>query len=134
MGRGRGVPDIFSVWEQQGWQDPEVQEEYGPDRTILRLPLVQKAAVKSGDKKPAIKTGHIEIAQAPDTAKISNKTSEHMQRLLNTMTSDGSYQIDEIADILNLKRSRTKEIIASLVKIGKLESIGSKRDRRYRKL
>ena len=28
---GSGVPDIFSVWEQEGWQLPEVEEEYGPD-------------------------------------------------------------------------------------------------------
>ena len=47
---GSGVPDIYSVWEAQGWEDPTVIEQYGPDRTILTLPLVKKVAVKSGGK------------------------------------------------------------------------------------
>ena len=47
---GSGVPDIYSVWEQQGWKQPEVVEEYGPDRTILKLSFV-----KSMDKKALIK-------------------------------------------------------------------------------
>lgn len=47
---GSGVPDIYSVWEQQEWKRPEVIEEYGPDRTILKLSFV-----KSVDKKALIK-------------------------------------------------------------------------------
>lgn len=54
---GSGVPDIYSVWEQQGWKQPEVIEEYGPDRTILKLSLLKKVAIKGGDKKVAIKSG-----------------------------------------------------------------------------
>lgn len=50
---GSGVPDIFSVWEQEGWKEPVVVEQYAPDRTILTLSF----ATKTGDKKPAIKTG-----------------------------------------------------------------------------
>lgn len=47
---GSGVPDIFSVWEQQGWIEPEVEERYNPDRTILKLSLIKKSAVKISDK------------------------------------------------------------------------------------
>lgn len=32
---GSGVPDIYSVWESQGWEKPIVEEQYNPDRTIL---------------------------------------------------------------------------------------------------
>ena len=34
---GSGVPDIFAVWESQGWKEPTVDEQYNPDRTILTL-------------------------------------------------------------------------------------------------
>ena len=34
---GSDVPDIYSVWESQGWVEPMVIEEYSPDRTILKL-------------------------------------------------------------------------------------------------
>ena len=41
-----GITRIYSVWEQQGWKQPEVIEEYRPDRTILRLSFVKKVAIK----------------------------------------------------------------------------------------
>ncbi|WP_289642257.1 ATP-binding protein [uncultured Dubosiella sp.] len=47
---GSGVPDIYSVWNHQGWEEPVVEERYDPDRTILTLPLIEKVAVKSGGK------------------------------------------------------------------------------------
>jgi predicted HTH transcriptional regulator len=47
---GSGVPDIFAVWESQGWKAPEVEEQYNPDRTILTLSF-EKQAIKTGDKK-----------------------------------------------------------------------------------
>ena len=31
---GSGVPDIYSVWENQGWEKPVVEEQYNPDRTF----------------------------------------------------------------------------------------------------
>ena len=56
---GSGVPDIYSVWAQQGWKQPEVIEEYGPDRTVLKLLFAKntdkKALIKSADKKALIK-------------------------------------------------------------------------------
>ena len=42
---GSGVPDIYGVWEQQGWKEPEVLEQYGPDRTILKLSFAEKVAI-----------------------------------------------------------------------------------------
>ena len=39
---GSGVPNIFSIWNDEGWIPPEVEELYQPDRTILRLSFVSK--------------------------------------------------------------------------------------------
>jgi len=45
---GSGVPDIFKTWRDEGLKKPEVEEQFGgrrngqPDRTILRLPLVEE--------------------------------------------------------------------------------------------
>lgn len=52
---GSGVPDIYSVWNDQDWREPEVDEQYNPDRTILKLPLVRRAK-KNKRKKQAKKT------------------------------------------------------------------------------
>ncbi len=34
---GSGVPNIFDVWEQEGWVEPVIEEEFGPDRTTVIL-------------------------------------------------------------------------------------------------
>lgn len=39
---GSGVPDIFHVWDDEGWISPIVEEQYRPDRTILRLSFTEK--------------------------------------------------------------------------------------------
>ena len=51
---GSGLPSIRTVWQKQGWQEPEIVESFNPDRTTLVLPLAaNKVAAKSGDKKVA---------------------------------------------------------------------------------
>ena len=47
---GSGVPDIFSVWDEEGWIPPTVEEFYKPDRTILSLAFIKKQAEKTSGK------------------------------------------------------------------------------------
>ena len=81
---GSGVPDIYSVWEQQEWKQPEVIEEYGPDRTILKLSFVknmdEKALIKSADKKALIKSA--------DKKKLTNKTRQQLEKIIEYMEPD----------------------------------------------
>ena len=39
---GSGVPNIFNVWEDEGWEEPVIEERFDPDRTILSLFLRKK--------------------------------------------------------------------------------------------
>ena len=121
---GSGVPDIYSVWEQQGWKRPEVIEEYGSDRTILKLSFVKKAAIKNGDKKVAIKNG--------DKKQVTKKTEIQLEYILEYMTSDREYKTSEIAAEIGLKKSRARELVNELVKSGRIEAVGKNRGRRYR--
>ena len=45
-----GVPDIFAVWDSQGWVMPEVEEEFNPDRTILTLSFEKNKRKKQAEK------------------------------------------------------------------------------------
>ena len=47
---GSGVPDIYAIWENQGWIEPQVIEEYSPDRTVLKLPFVNREIKKATEK------------------------------------------------------------------------------------
>lgn len=47
---GSGVPDIFNVWNMEGWVPPTIEEKYSPDRTILSLTFKPKQSEKKISK------------------------------------------------------------------------------------
>ena len=46
---GSGVPNIFNVWEDEGWEEPIIKESFDPDRTSLTLKFIKKQAIKTSD-------------------------------------------------------------------------------------
>lgn len=125
---GSGVPDIYSVWEQQGWRQPEVIEEYGPDRTILNLSFVKntdkKALIKNADKKAPIKSA--------DKKELTSKTRQQLEKIIEWMEPDREYRIAEIAEFLGIKETRTCELVRELIRFKKIEAEGKNKGRRYR--
>ena len=123
---GSGVPNIFNVWEDEGWEEPVIEERFDPDRTVLSLSFKKsgdkKAAIKSGDKKTAIKSGG---------KKVTKKTQMQYDRILEFMEDGKEYSIWDFCELLGLKESRTKEILKGLSDY--IEISGSNRNRRYRK-
>ncbi len=121
---GSGVPDIYSVWEDQGWEPPEVIEEYGPDRTILKLSFVKKVLIKNGDKKTAIKNG--------DKKQVTKKTQQQLQSILEYMTPGQEYKTSELAEVIGVKESRARILVNALAQSGKIKAEGKNKGRRYR--
>ena len=123
---GSGVPNIFNVWEDEGWEEPVIEERFDPDRTVLTLSFKKsgdkKAAIKSGDKKAAIKSGD---------KKVTKKTQMQYDKIFAFMEEGKEYGIRDFCELLGLKESRTKDILKGLSDY--IESVGSNRDRRYRK-
>ena len=60
---GSGVPNIFNVWADEGWEEPVIEERFDPDRTILSLSFLKKVAEKSGEKKVAEKSGEKKVTK-----------------------------------------------------------------------
>lgn len=60
---GSGIPNIFRVWQNEGFDEPTIKEEFEPERITLMLPFheimlrsdIKKATIKSDDKKVTIK-------------------------------------------------------------------------------
>ena len=71
---GSGVPNIFNTWEDQGWVEPVIEEQFDPDRTLLILSFDKKQAIKTSDKKQAIKTS--DKKQANKSCHKKQKKSE----------------------------------------------------------
>ena len=120
---GSGLPSIRTVWQKQGWQEPEIVESFNPDRTTLVLPLAaNKVAAKSGDKKVAAKNGG-------KSSSISEKRKNDILQYLTDTPEAGSTQI---ADAIGLQVSRTKMYLTELVSDGAVVAEGSSRARKYR--
>lgn len=58
---GSGVPNIFNVWEDEGWEEPVIEERFDPDRTVLLLSFKKKVAEKSGEKNAGKIRSYIEF-------------------------------------------------------------------------
>ncbi len=112
---GSGVPNIFNVWEMEGWEEPVIEERFDPDRTVLSLPFKKKVTVKS------------------DSKKVTKKTQAHFDLLLSFMQEDVWYKASELADVLGVRETRTKALLRFLVEDGILVDNGAIKGRRYKK-
>lgn len=67
---GSGVPDIYAVWDTQGWVSPKVEEQFDPDRTILTLSFIDKQAeTNKRQKQLKISDELLNISQSKEAAK-----------------------------------------------------------------
>ncbi|MCM1542377.1 MAG: putative DNA binding domain-containing protein [Blautia sp.] len=124
---GSGVPDIYSVWENQGWIAPQVTEEYAPDRTILQL-LFER--VKS--EKPIEKSDRKKVTEKSDRKEVTEKTRKQTEFILSRMYPNVEYKVEEVAEWLEVGRTRTRTLLKILVAEGRVSETGATKMRRYR--
>ena len=81
---GSGVPDIFRVWEEQGWKEPVIEERFGEAaRTSLLLSYEQKENNKTIEKN--------------NRKKQATKTVENKVSIMAYITQHGRSKTSEIA-------------------------------------
>ena len=72
---GSGVPNIFQTWDAAEWVSPVVEEQFNPDRTILRLSFV------------SMSDNGIETTQAPTQA-LTQAPTQASSIMHRTLTGD----------------------------------------------
>lgn len=112
---GSGVPNIFNVWADEGWEEPVIEERFDPDRTVQSLSFKKKVTEKSGEKK------------------VTKKTQEKYDAILNAMQPDKWYKASEFETIAGVKESRIKALLKDMREQGLIESIGSTKGKMYKK-
>ena len=123
---GSGVPDIFAVWKQEDWKEPEVEEQYGPDRTILTLPLVKKKA-----KKQAKKASEKNKRNKTSEIKQAKKTIENREKIIDFLRKNGLAKTSEISKTLGLSETRTRSILKEMADAGEIFTNGSTKKKSY---
>ena len=140
---GSGVPNIFNVWADEGWEEPIIEEKFDPDRTVLMLSFVKKASEKSVRKKASEKSVRKKASEKSVRKKASEKsvrkkmtekTQAHYDAILAFMNTDMWYKASDLADVLGIKETRTKELLRSLVEDGLLVDNGVIKGRKYKKI
>ncbi|KIR01524.1 hypothetical protein P261_00338 [Lachnospiraceae bacterium TWA4] len=125
---GSGIPEIFSVWDNEGWEEPIIDEKFEPDRTILELSF-KKRRKKASQKSVAKKASQKSVAK-----KITTKTQKHYDTILMFMEYNKWYHVAEFEEILDLKPTRVKELLRELEDLGKIISDKNTRGKQYKKL
>ena len=119
---GSGIPNIMSIWAEQKWSEPTITQTFEPERTTLTLSIKDKKSTRVGDKKSAIKIGD----------KKSAITESARQIIVEYLTDRVSASCAEIAAVLNLQSSRTRDYLSALVSEGIIVAEGANRNRTYR--
>ncbi len=118
---GSGIPSIFSVWKDEGFEPPIIAEKLNPDRIEIVLPL-KKTAIKNGDKKTAIKNGD------KKTAISSNRK----RMIVEYLEANGVSSSSEISSYVGLKSSMLKVYLKELIEENTIVFEGANRNRVYK--
>ena len=112
---GSGVPDIFAVWEQEGWKEPEVEEQYGPDRTILTLSLQKRVAISSD--KVAIS--------------VDGTFTEHEEKIIEYLNEKKEISNSGAREVTGLSAAGVRKVLKKMVEKEILFETGKNRSRKY---
>ena len=83
-----------------------------------------KSANKSADKS----------ANSGLASANNDKLTEKQREILDVMDVELEYTTGYIAEMIGLKSSRTRQLINELVSLGKVEKMGSTKDRKYKRI
>jgi len=121
--RGSGLRKIIEAYKFEENYTEELKPEFKSTESsfFAILKNLNYSTEKSGDKV-AIKSG--------DKVAIKNK-NEQIEAIIRFADSYEEFKTSDIEDLLSVKSSRARLLISELVKMGKVESIGSNRNRRY---
>ena len=126
---GRGVFEIYRVWESMGWNLPEWQESIDSDRSCLVLPIHQE--IYSGDdKQVTTKSDDKKVTIKSDDNTIT-KTQRQKEIILVYIHEHGRITTAEAADLLRVGVSRAKSLMHQLVASKEIQAQGDNKNRSY---
>lgn len=129
---GSGISKIFHGWMEAGYAAPSYEEEFSPDRTILKLPLFTEE--KTRQNNPSENPVRITRQKNP-SGKMNGtnygKTIARKQAIVGIL-SKGPAKSQDIAHTLGLSVTRTNEILREMIREGEVIPDGETRSRQYR--
>ena len=114
---GSGIPNIFRIWREQGWEMPEIKEEFDPERTLMMLSFKKTRGIRQ-----VIKIG----------GKRSELNVNMKESIIVYLTDHSKATASEIAEYTGLRPSRARDYLSELISEGTVVAEGGRRNRTYR--
>ncbi len=105
---GSGLPNIFSVWNRQGWNEPVIEEQFEPDRITLSLQMKTEK-----DPPPFERSG-------TPTQAIAEYLTDHIFATC-----------DDLSNALGLSEDLCRQILEKMVRKGDVVPKGEGKDCMY---
>ena len=146
---GSGVPNIFNVWEDQGWPVPMIEMEDSPDRTRVTLIFNELPALYLAEEPENSVKGPENLVKGPDnlvkgpdnfvkgpensvkgpdnSVKGPGKTNNSDQRIesvLYLLNENPSISRKELAARLNITEKKVRTVIELLKNKGYIHRVG----------
>ena len=95
---GSGVPNIFNVWADEGWEEPVIEERFDPDRTVLSLSFLKK-----------------EDAKMKEDANFIQKNERSLKEVLNQKDYEKALPIIEYLETNSVITTQTARQLSQLL-------------------
>ena len=115
-GTGRGLPNIYNVWNAQGWPPPVIREQFDPERITLTLSMTSRP-----------------LAVPPGSA-IQTPARDALQKaaIIEHLTDRSEASSSELAALLGVGRPRVRSLLRQLAADQIVVPKGESCKRRYR--
>lgn len=128
---GSGIPNIYSIWDKQGWEAPIITEDFEPARITMSLSVsTDDTVIVSDDKKVTIKSDDKKSTITTDDKK--KVTELQKDTIIEYLTDHVNVRSSELTELLGVKTTRVKNLLNSLIADGIVVAEGANRNRTYR--
>ncbi len=138
---GSGVPNIFQTWDAAEWVSPVVEEQFNPDRTILRLSFVSMSDNGIETTQAPTQAPTQALTQAPTQAYGTGYKNEVVQsvyslqeldlRIVNAMKTNPYISQSRLSEDLNVNLNTLKYHVQKLKRDNVIGREGSSQKGRW---
>ena len=136
---GSGFPAILATWENAGWIEPVLEEDTRLNQVTLTLKMISKLQeVQENSNSEAIESAEKSAESAEKSAdkavELEVDLSDRHKQILSLMDTNVEYSAEEIAELIGLKGSRTRQLLKELADKGKISFTAATKNRKYKKM
>ena len=137
---GSGFPAILATWKNAGWVEPILEEDTRLNQVTLTLKMIPVSQeIQRNSNVQVMQSAEKSAESAEKSAESAEKIleedlSNRHKQILSLMNEDMEYSAEEIAKLIGLKGSRTRQLLKELAERGKISFTATTKKRKYKKI